>query len=110
MFIMSLPNTTNDHTEAESDVVGRTTEQEARTRRGFLGTAHMASELVHRLIIGRIRGMPERLGRKLTRLIDPPWALRTYGPTICTCSAFNCDVLVLGARQFFPKQAGCSAC
>jgi hypothetical protein len=46
------------HDGSETDVVGRTTKQESSAGRWLFGAAHVVCELVHRLVVGRIGGMP----------------------------------------------------
>ena len=82
--------------EAESDVVRRTPEQKPGAGRWLYGTAHVAGELVHRLVVGRVGGMPKRLGWKLPGLINPPRTFFADHAAICAVAALDCDDLVIG--------------
>ena len=82
--------------EAKSDVVRRTPEQKSGAGRWLYGTAHMAGELVHRLVVGRVGGMPKRLGRELPGLIKPPRTFRADRAAICAVAPLDCDYLVIG--------------
>src|SRR5260370_28285166 len=81
--------------EAKSDVVRRTPEQKSGAGRWLYGTAHMAGELVHRLVIGRFGGMPKRLGRALPGLIKPPRTFLSDRATICALAPLDFDYLVI---------------
>jgi hypothetical protein len=71
-------------------------EQKPGAGRRLFGAAHVASEMVHRLVIGRIRGMPECLGRKLPGLVKPPRTFCAYCAPIGAVAPLDCDDLVIG--------------
>ena len=47
------------HDGSETDAVGRTTKQKSGAGRWVFGAAHVVCGLVHRLVVGRIGGMPK---------------------------------------------------
>jgi len=62
---------------------------------GFAEPLMLAGELVHRLVMGRIGGMSERLRRKLPGLIKPPRALGAYRTAIGAVTALDRHDLVI---------------
>jgi hypothetical protein len=82
--------------EAEADVMRRAPKQKPGAGRWLFGAAHVAGELVHGLVIGRICGMPERLGRKLPDLVNPPRTFCAYRAPIGVVAALDCDDLMIG--------------
>jgi hypothetical protein len=80
-------------------VVVATAQQAARARRWLDGTGLVTPERLFSHVVGRVRRMPERLGRELANRIDAPWALRAWLVAIHTATTVNgANLVVLVGR------------